>query len=248
MRLHILSDLHLEFANFVPPVTDADVVVLAGDIHLGREGRRWIRQHFVDRPVVYVAGNHEFYRHALPELIDELRRETAGSHIHLLENESTTIDGFTFLGCTLWTDFAVTGNRREAIAVAERFMADFQLIRHSPTMRLLRAADTIRMHRDSVAWLTEELGRCDPTRTIVVTHHAPCTRSIPPQHSDEPLNGTFCSRLNSLVATSGVPLWVHGHTHHCVDYRLGETRVLSNQRGYPDAICKDFDPDLVLEL
>ena len=65
MRLHILGDLHLEFGMAEVPVTDADVVVLAGDIHLGREGRKWARNHFQDKPVVYVLGNHEFYRHSL---------------------------------------------------------------------------------------------------------------------------------------------------------------------------------------
>ena len=68
MRLHILGDLHLEFGTAKVPVTDADVVVLAGDIHLGREGRKWARGHFQDKPVVYVLGNHEFYRHSLPDL------------------------------------------------------------------------------------------------------------------------------------------------------------------------------------
>src|SRR3989442_5594601 len=41
------------------PTPDADVVILAGDVHLGREGRKWIRNHFRDKPVVYVLGNHE---------------------------------------------------------------------------------------------------------------------------------------------------------------------------------------------
>ena len=35
MKLHILSDLHTEFADFSPLATDADVVVLAGDIGVG---------------------------------------------------------------------------------------------------------------------------------------------------------------------------------------------------------------------
>jgi len=30
MKLHILNDLHIEFENFEPPATGADVVVLAG--------------------------------------------------------------------------------------------------------------------------------------------------------------------------------------------------------------------------
>jgi hypothetical protein len=41
---------------------------------------------------------------------------------------------------------------------------------------------------------------------------------------------------------------IHGHTHHNVDYRIGGTRVLTNQRGYPDQLCKGFDPNLVVEL
>ena len=38
MKLHILSDLHTEFADFSPPETGADVVILAGDIGVGRGG------------------------------------------------------------------------------------------------------------------------------------------------------------------------------------------------------------------
>ena len=35
MKVQILSDLHLGFADFEIPKTDADVIVLAGDIHVG---------------------------------------------------------------------------------------------------------------------------------------------------------------------------------------------------------------------
>ena len=38
MKIHILSDLHTEFSDFDPPETDADVVVLAGDIGAGPSG------------------------------------------------------------------------------------------------------------------------------------------------------------------------------------------------------------------
>jgi len=58
MRIHILSDLHLEFGDFDPPRTDADVVVLAGDIHVGTRGVAWARERFHPTPVL---GNHEYY-------------------------------------------------------------------------------------------------------------------------------------------------------------------------------------------
>jgi len=60
MKLQVLSDIHLETGDYAPAQTDADVVVLAGDIHVGRAGFGWIRKHFGEKPVIYVAGNHEF--------------------------------------------------------------------------------------------------------------------------------------------------------------------------------------------
>ena len=36
MKIRILSDLHLEFADWTPPKGDEDVVVLAGDLPLAR--------------------------------------------------------------------------------------------------------------------------------------------------------------------------------------------------------------------
>ena len=38
MKLHILSDLHTEFADSDLPETDANVVILAGDIGVGTAG------------------------------------------------------------------------------------------------------------------------------------------------------------------------------------------------------------------
>lgn len=53
MRIHVLSDLHLEFSPFAPQVTAADVVILAGDIHVKGRGVPWARQAF-EGPVLYV--------------------------------------------------------------------------------------------------------------------------------------------------------------------------------------------------
>jgi len=61
MKLHILSDLHTEFADFSPPDTNADIVILAGDIGVGLGGIEWAARRFPRAPVIYVPGNHEFY-------------------------------------------------------------------------------------------------------------------------------------------------------------------------------------------
>jgi len=105
MRLHILSDLHIEFGKFDLPEIDADVLILAGDIHTKRNGIKWILEHAPKGvPTLYVMGNHEFYGEKHPGLIQKIRAEAIGSNVHILENESITIDGYYFFGCTLWTD------------------------------------------------------------------------------------------------------------------------------------------------
>jgi len=248
MRLHILSDLHLEFGSIDLPAPDADVVVLAVDIHLGLEGCQWARRQFRDTPVIYVLGNHEFYRHTLPSLTEQLKRESEASQIHVLENDAFEIDCVTILGCTLWTDFAARGTPEAAMQTAEGIMSDYSIIRFGPEDRLLRARDTVVMHNQSVAWLRRRLADCDSARTIVLTHHAPSLRCEPSFYEKSPLSGAFASNLDDLVANSRVPLWIHGHTHYNVDYRIGSTRVLSNQRGYPAEHCRGFDPGLVVEI
>ena len=90
LRIRLYSDLHLEFADFEPPAVDCDVVVLAGDIHVSARGLPWIQEHF-DVPVIYVLGNHEFYRSATPllhHLMAEWNRQQTRP-LHLLEDASS---------------------------------------------------------------------------------------------------------------------------------------------------------------
>ena len=114
MKLHVLSDIHIEFESFDAPATDADAVVLAGDIDIGRNGLDWALRQFPDKPVIYVLGNHEYYGKAIPRFTEKLREFAAGTNVHILEQEALSLDGATFLGCTFWTDFELFGDPRIA--------------------------------------------------------------------------------------------------------------------------------------
>jgi len=96
MLIHILSDLHLEFAPFELNDVGAEVIVLAGDVHTGKNGIKWIFKTIVDRPVIYVLGNHEFYGQKIPKLIDEIKEVAQGTNVHVLENESVDIGNVVF--------------------------------------------------------------------------------------------------------------------------------------------------------
>jgi Icc-related predicted phosphoesterase len=246
MRLQILSDLHLEFADYKLTRTDADVVVLAGDIHQGSQGITWARKQFRNQPVIYVMGNHEFYGHSLQLLLEECRNAAQGSNVHLLENQSVEVSGVTFLGCTLWTDFKLWPKPAEAMEAARDYLTDFKVVRTQNGR--LTPRDTVALHQASVAWLKSRLKMNDPARTVVVTHHAPSKKSIQPIFSGEVMNAAFASALDDLVRQSRVPLWIHGHTHHCVDYVIARTRVFSNQKGYSGECNLEFVPDAIIEV
>jgi predicted phosphodiesterase len=248
MRIRILSDLHLEFGPVELPEVEADVVVLAGDVHKGMRGLGWARERFGETPVVYVLGNHEYYGEALPRLREKLEHEAAGSSIHLLENRAVEIGGVSFFGCTLWTDLELHGDVRLAEIEANARMTDFRAIRVSPKYRRLRPADTAVLHRASRRWLAAALASTSPGPRVVVTHHAPSARSLDPRTGWQLVSAAYGSHLDDLVAASGAALWIHGHTHHAVDHRIGETRVLSNPRGYRDETVKGFDAGLVVEV
>lgn len=62
MKLHIFSDLHTEFADFSPPDSDADVVILAGDIGVGLGGIEWAANKFPKTPVIYVPCDYDLFK------------------------------------------------------------------------------------------------------------------------------------------------------------------------------------------
>jgi 3',5'-cyclic AMP phosphodiesterase CpdA len=76
LRIQIYSDIHLERAPFAPPESDADVVVLAGDIANGAAGVEWAKEIF-DAPVLYLAGNHEYYEGEFESVSSAMRAFSA---------------------------------------------------------------------------------------------------------------------------------------------------------------------------
>jgi predicted phosphodiesterase len=254
MKLHLLSDLHMESGLFEPPSNaSADVVVLPGDLHHGWEGLEWVKKHFSHRPILIVLGNHDYFGEQFPDLCEELQEATRGTNIHILENNEIVLDGVTFLGASLWTDFAFDGDASEGAARSGRLMPDYQdNIRFGPEARPLEPADTLARHRQSVAWLRERFTARQQNasgKLVVITHHAPSAQAVAGRPDKPEYNAALASRLDDLVLASGAALWIHGHVHQRLDYRVGETRLVCNPRGdVSRRAVQDFDPGLVIEV
>lgn len=180
MNLLILSDLHLEFSLLDIDTTGVDIIVLAGDIHLGTRGIPWIEAQRKGLPVIYVPGNHEFYKGEHSRVLRDLRAACAAtSNVHLLDMDKITIGDVEFLGATLWTDFALYRGTELGVLSAEGYAArgtsDFTgSIRFESrgVFRKFQPQDTIQMHVAARQWLTNELKVPDAAQTRCC--HSPC--------------------------------------------------------------------------
>ena len=270
MRVHVFSDLHLEFGPIALPSEVrsgglADLVLLAGDIHTRRRGPLWAADTF-DQPVAMILGNHEAYGDNLTAVLAAQRKSAREVSAHrqnpvrMLEQETWSLkaaDGtpVRVIAATLWPDFALFGAERQARMMdeAQASMNDFQMIQITAGLlrqeRLLTPSDCLRLHRESRAFIENELAQPFDGVTIVMTHHAPSGRSLPETRHGDPINAAYASDLESLIERTRPQLWVHGHIHACSDYFIGSTRVVCNPRGYfPSHLNPDFDPARVVEL
>ena len=253
MKLAIASDLHIEFGDITLVNPGVDVLILAGDIcmlkDLDKESERGdrTRNFFLrvsqDFPkVLYVMGNHEHYS---GDFAKGKSRFTAFCELHhiynitLLDKESVDIDGYTFIGGTLWTDF--NGSDPSTMFNAQNAMNDYRGVKNS---------------NDTVSWkfipkhalsdhfrckqfihteleIRREEGITD-NRVVVITHHAPSPFSVHEKYAhDRLMNGNFYTDLTEFIdERPEIQLWIHGHTHDPFDYTINQTRVFCNPRGY----------------
>jgi Icc-related predicted phosphoesterase len=251
LKLNILSDIHNEFSVLPIPQTDADVVILAGDIDLGDRAIEWARQ--FKKPVIYLTGNHEYYKGHLETVDQRIREAAAGTNVSILDDE-LVIDDVRFIGGTLWTDFKLFSEAQAEFAKldAQASMNDYRMIRTGPSYRKLNPNDTQALFHRTVALMEKRLKEPFSGKTVVITHHAPSFQSIAPVYRQDSLTPSFASNLEHLM---GEPLclWVHGHVHHSNDYVINGTRVVSNPRGYqhkddPSPENREFKPDLIVEV
>lgn len=265
MKFQILSDLHNEFLRDRNPPsshlwkgeipdTKADVIILAGDIDTGLDGIVWgSRESWrLGKDVVYVMGNHEFYRHEYHALKESVPGPELDAHVHFLDCGICEFGDVRVLGLTLWTDYAAEAATPREVAMfhAGGTLADHKaiLISSEGSNRLFRPEDALRIHEAERRWLVEQLQIPYAGHTVVVTHHAPHPVCRHPAFPVSPVNPAFYSNLEEIIAGYDIDLWVYGHTHSNLDVELHGTRIVSNQAGYPGENVRGFDPGLVVDV
>jgi len=248
MKIHFFSDVHNEMnTTFRYEETDADVVVMAGDIDIGNGGLRWALDNIKDKPVLYVLGNHEFYAQRHPELIAQLKQECTGTNVSVLEKDTVTINGVNFHGCTLWTDYGFNNEVLRDQAICKAMISDYSYILNSETGQKLIPERTVELHLASLQWLEQSLIHHSNERNVVITHHAPHPSSLPEHRRRGSIAAAYVTDLSNFITKHCPALWIHGHTHKVSHYSIGRCTVLCNPRGSGDYVDR-FDPKACVTL
>ncbi len=247
MKVQIISDLHQEFGITEVDFKQADLVIFAGDTNLGIKGIEWIKKQIKNTPVIYILGNHEYYKGSYPKTLNKIREAATDSNIFVLENESLELEGIRFHGATLWTDFSLFGNPVTYGMLCQSKMNDYKMIRRDPSYSKMRSIDTFILHQQSRKWLEESLASSS-MRNIVITHHAPSIQSVPETYKEDYLSAAYASDLEDLVLNYQPEYWIHGHIHTPANYRIGATNVICNPHGYIDEKYNGYEKELIIEL
>lgn len=137
-------------------------------------------------------------------------RKDHEGYVRVLEKRITAHGGQRFIGCTLWSD------SRELHALNDLKFVKFDII--------------CKWHQQEVAWLWNLVEHGQTRDAVIITHNAPSFRSE--TRLGQKFTPAFCNNMDQLVLESKAKVWIHGHTHTPCDYYIGDTRVVSNPRGY----------------
>lgn len=278
IRISLVSDLHDDIdGNEIKdwPAIEADVSVVAGDAMApGSHALRLVRRLYPDRdrPLVYVAGNHDFYSENNPKIFQAdptlkttwegeraiMRRVAAELGITFLDDDVAVIgvngELVRFIGSTLWSSFKARPPHvtwGDAVAEAKARINDYSFIKtgRGRSKDKLRPGDTVDAHKRSVSFLEQALAEPFDGATVVVSHMCPSYRSLGNWDPERPrdfghLDWCYASDLEHLMTGDTAPeLWLHGHVHRSQDYSVGDTRIVCNPRGYPAENGARENPD-----
>ena len=265
MKFKLLSDLHLEFFDqkrygvadqpvFQPTPTDEDkdtILLLAGDIHVGKKALPWIEimcKRF--KHVVYILGNHEFYGQEWFKTKDFWTTVNL-DNFTFLDDGMVIFDNVRIIGGTLWTAIRdQTNDVNFTVWNGGQRMTDYRAIKlnykRTGQYRKLHPFDTVAAHEDTVEYLKTILETPFDGKTIVMTHHLPHMECVHPHFKGAELNAFFVTDLNYIIENFDIDVWCHGHTHTNVDVEVHGTKILCNPMGYHGVeLNPDFNENLI---
>jgi predicted phosphodiesterase len=228
MLIHLISDIHLEFKNFVLN-SKGYLLVIAGDLGPVAQINSKKYKEFLKnvsgnyKHVIFVPGNHEYYGTTIDNA-EKMIREHAGlfPNVHRLQCEKLAIDDlYEFYGCTLWSDpKGKVWKTNDGQNIKNMTIPKFKSL-----------------HEEHKKWLEEQLSvpkKNEETKRIVVTHYLPSYKCIHEKYTSygDISNSFYASNCDDLVDKSDI--WLFGHTHTPMEIKVNDIKkMICHPKGYP---------------
>lgn len=244
LPLRIYSDIHQELREdkelFNIEKLDNEkeqILILAGDIDQiknfkNNEGRKLWLKNLSERfyAVLYVFGNHEYYRGKIGNSYEEKNREIFKDieNLHILSRSTPTviIDNVKFIGASLWTPL------KDAGFLDHNVINDVKSIKsvNKGGYRKFGKESWREEHNLDLEWITKEL---NDMKTVIISHHAPILTNDPRDKEGKYLHHNCCELEDLIKSNNQIKLWIHGHVHQkdVLKREVGETIVFSNTIG-----------------
>lgn len=203
----------------------------------------WLKERVSDIPLLYVPGNHDYEGMRVSKALAAMRASARNSNVQVLWNETFDWEGVRYIGTPLWSDPRWPGMDPAATLSAVSRDSDLSLA-YDDRGRPLDAHWLVAQHEEARAFVARELDRDKGMPKVVLTHWAPSQESQKEIWRKSPIAGYWSCDCSDLVKRAN--LWLHGHIHDSVDYRLGgdpdRGLVLSNPRGVSRAFNLSPNP------
>lgn len=253
MRLHVLSDLHLDYLQNrqrLPEIAQAmredpaDAFILAGDVsHKVPQVEEALRQLADLAPLrMFVAGNHDIWV-VKPETGDEtdswrklaLFGDLCRSHgFEYMEDSIVRAQGFTFVGSIGWYDYSYA-SAALGLPPQEYRTKKFHDLTYMDEAYAKWGMDdsevVSRLLPDIEMRLRDAEGKA-----VFVSHHVPLEELVLRRGvaSWDFFNAFMGSRrIEAALRAKGVSRFVFGHTHRPVTLTEKGRFVINNPLGYP---------------
>lgn len=235
MKIQFISDIHLEFYGIIEDyrkfiIPSADILCLSGDIGNIKNTNytlflKWCSENF--KKVFLISGNHEYYSYDSIEIINNNIQKIVDNYTNItfLNNKIEEYNGFTFIGCILWS-------------LIPEYIEDYDLYIYNDFRKIKNFTryKYNELHKKDLEFLRNSIKKYK--NIICLTHHLPSLELINEKYKNYD-NFMFASNLNNIIKDN-IKLWICGHSHSH-NYKIINNVICAlNPYGYPRE-NKDLD-------
>lgn len=230
--LQPFSDIHNYDRSYIPPITDADIIVCAGDMDIGYNISDWVKrvEDIHQKPMICGLGNHDFWNTSTANLtVSEWVEHYRSCNTDLTQfmyNETKIIGNYAIIVATMWTDF----QGENPICIRDSKLAkDFTRIRVNDESNIT-AQQMLLLYKEARDYIVQELEKHKDKKCIVVTHYPP-TISCNISFTITPVSYYWVGFMEDIIEKYQPAAWISGHMHNTFIKKFGNTQFVMNPAG-----------------